>query len=901
NSQNLGFATAVNQGLHAAKGRYYVILNNDVVVTKNWLERFRETADKYVNFGVFGPMTNYIGSDQMIKEVGYSNLDQMVDYSEKRWQKYGSTLYQYLSLRGFCLFIRSEVVDNIGGFDERFRIGNYEDDDFCLRADAAGFRCGYIEGIYVHHHGSVTFKSLKKDYREILDENAKKFFDKWNITPSEREDLTKSEKEVNSREDITGVDSNLTNDNLKEMLDEGNRLISENNIDEGVKRYRNILEYDQEHLEARHNLNAIIYYTGNKKDAKKALYKIVEDNPSYPDVYLTLALIEENEKNNKKALGLLKKCIEYDVSNEKAYDHYERIAEIEKIQIKDKTADFVFYTGGMPFDGNTIKEKGLGGSESALYHISRILASKGFSVKIFNNCDNPGIYDEVEYGTLTDFYLYFRWNSCKVFISSRSLKPFLSKINSDKKVLWLHDMPDVFFVESFDLNSVDLSEITFFTLSEFQTAEWAKYLNIGKDRFFLTRNGYSPDRFTDKNIRRDSNKLIYSSRPNRGLDILLDVFPAIRDEKPDAELHVFTYTPTKEDHELNEVMKKLDQPGVFFRGSVSQDELAEEIMSSCLMVYPSTFKETSCITAIESQAAGTPIVTANIGALPETVQDGVGGVVIDEDMNSDEGKRLFVKEILDLMNDKKMWKTLSKSGKDRAEKIFTWEKIAEEWIFNLFGKKKSEEIIKPSGYPRLTLCMIVKNEENTLPVCLDSVKELVDEIVVVDTGSEDDTVKIAEKYGAVIKHFEWIDDFSAARNESLKYASGDWILYLDADERISPGNAQKIRDIIEDESIAAVNMIEHIPQEKGNLFNTTASDYCRLFRNNNKYRFSGRIHEQILPSILNEGCRVVKSDITIDHWGFGLTPEKKKERADRNLKLLQEELKDDSNDPFVHF
>ena len=88
----------------------------------------------------------------------------------------------------------------------------------------------------------------------------------------------------------------------------------------------------------------------------------------------------------------------------------------------------------------------------------------------------------------------------------------------------------------------------------------------------------------------------------------------------------------------------------------------------------------------------------------------------------------------------------------------------------------------------VSLCMIVKNEENYLPNCLNSIKDIVDEIIVVDTGSTDKTVDIAKSFGAKVYYFPWRNNFSEARNESLKYATKDWILILDADDELSPKN-----------------------------------------------------------------------------------------------------------------
>src|SRR6056297_1597902 len=99
-------------------------------------------------------------------------------------------------------------------------------------------------------------------------------------------------------------------------------------------------------------------------------------------------------------------------------------------------------------------------------------------------------------------------------------------------------------------------------------------------------------------------------------------------------------------------------------------------------------------------------------------------------------------------------------------------------------------------YKKLSLCMIVKNEEKMLAECLQSVADVVDEMIIVDTGSTDKTIDIAKKYKAEIHTFDWNGDFSAARNESIKYASGNWILWMDADERLNPDSKEELRSIV---------------------------------------------------------------------------------------------------------
>jgi glycosyltransferase involved in cell wall biosynthesis len=98
----------------------------------------------------------------------------------------------------------------------------------------------------------------------------------------------------------------------------------------------------------------------------------------------------------------------------------------------------------------------------------------------------------------------------------------------------------------------------------------------------------------------------------------------------------------------------------------------------------------------------------------------------------------------------------------------------------------------PNRKPRLSVCMIVKNEERFLGQCLASVKDIADELIVIDTGSTDRTVEIAREHGAHVGHFEWCNDFAAARNASIAPATGDWILFLDADEGLSPAEKRSL-------------------------------------------------------------------------------------------------------------
>jgi glycosyltransferase involved in cell wall biosynthesis len=184
----------------------------------------------------------------------------------------------------------------------------------------------------------------------------------------------------------------------------------------------------------------------------------------------------------------------------------------------------------------------------------------------------------------------------------------------------------------------------------------------------------------------------------------------------------------------------------------------------------------------------------------------------------------------------------------------------------------------------LTAALIARDEERHLPRCLASIAELVDEIVVVDTGSRDGTIDVARSFGAVVVEAEWTDDFAAARNLALGLATGRWILSIDADEWLAPTARDALHALL-DEPFAAYRVLlrpapGHTPYRE-----------CRLFRNLPSARFEGRIHERVLPSLA--GLPVGACDLLIEHTGYVGTREAK---ARRDLPLLEAHLASGADD-----
>ncbi|RCK72782.1 MAG: Glycosyl transferase, group 2 family protein [Anaerolineae bacterium] len=203
--------------------------------------------------------------------------------------------------------------------------------------------------------------------------------------------------------------------------------------------------------------------------------------------------------------------------------------------------------------------------------------------------------------------------------------------------------------------------------------------------------------------------------------------------------------------------------------------------------------------------------------------------------------------------------------------------------------------------PLLSLCMIVKNEEANLPHCLDSVKDVVDEIIIVDTGSTDRTKEIALSYGAKLYDFEWIDDFSAARNFSLEKATGEWILVLDADEKLEKRTAKKLRELAKVSDVDAYVMIQQ-NFRSSQIQPVLDFQTIRFFRNCSYYRFRGRYHEGVHHSIQEHNGKIAldRQELVILHDGYlqnTAQGELRRKRAIRHLKAI---LDDDPHDVWAH-
>lgn len=203
----------------------------------------------------------------------------------------------------------------------------------------------------------------------------------------------------------------------------------------------------------------------------------------------------------------------------------------------------------------------------------------------------------------------------------------------------------------------------------------------------------------------------------------------------------------------------------------------------------------------------------------------------------------------------------------------------------------------------ISVCMITKNEQKNLARTLEAIKNFGFEIIIVDTGSTDDTVRIAREYTDKVYFYQWINDFSAARNYAISKAGNDWILSLDADEVVESIDIKTLEKLTtySEQILGYITIKNHFEASE---IKSIYTDTLDRFFNRKAFCFEGTIHEQLTlthPYPLPKEGAQHDTSIVVEHFGYALSPEELKAKNERNLALLLEELKKDPDNPYVYF
>ncbi len=233
----------------------------------------------------------------------------------------------------------------------------------------------------------------------------------------------------------------------------------------------------------------------------------------------------------------------------------------------------------------------------------------------------------------------------------------------------------------------------------------------------------------------------------------------------------------------------------------------------------------------------------------------------------------------------------------------------------MFFHRPSSEAPETFAVVSLSVVMIVRDEADCLAACLESVRAVAGEIVVADTGSTDDTVAVAARFGARVLHVPWRDDFALARNEALAVATGDWLLHVDADEVLDPAGAELIQDLLRADGDGAdaievtlrnysndIRAWRWQAVDPGEAFARGYAGYLpvgllRLFRNGRGFEYREPVHESISESVVERGGVIASVPIVVHHYGFETTPEKMAEKRRRYYAIAKTKSAQRPEDP----
>jgi glycosyltransferase involved in cell wall biosynthesis len=351
-----------------------------------------------------------------------------------------------------------------------------------------------------------------------------------------------------------------------------------------------------------------------------------------------------------------------------------------------KKPNLVFISSSLiPFTGNSIEDKPIGGSETAIIHTLKGLAND-HNVVVFCQCPRPGMYDgvlyldlpfmDIVYDTKIDVMVFYRMET------SDNIEIINKKYNPKKSILWMQDHPMYSeFDHDFPKNAKLFDAIVCVSKDHRQSLIDRFPAQLDEDKIYVIENGVDNSLYSDKDkVVKKKHQFYYSSTPFRGLDILIDLFPKIRERVPDATLKVcssmLVYNDVLSDKKYEPLYDKCrNTDGVMYVGSIKQKDLAKIAMESELLLYPSIYAETNCISVEEAQSAGTPVICNDLGALKETVHEGCG-IIIKGSAKSKEWQDKFVEMVVRVCNDESLWQSMH----DKClEQNFNWGLSVEKW------------------------------------------------------------------------------------------------------------------------------------------------------------------------------------------------------------------------------
>ncbi|MCF6270661.1 MAG: hypothetical protein L3J41_13185, partial [Melioribacteraceae bacterium] len=304
------------------KGEYIIIANNDIVFTENWINRMLEIAKQHPDVGIVGPISNSVSGRQFDKNAKYKSIPEMYKYADRIRKENKGQFFQFPRVAFLCTLIKKEVIDKIGGLDERYSPGNFEDDDFCLRVQKAGYKTVIATDVFIHHFGSISFKADgESEYAKRLEINKQKFIDKWGADPEEiwikgtkpKERIIKYS--INSNKFIQHIERTFTN------IDENEPLLAIENLEIAVNSFNESERKGFENLvldELIVILGNLYFATNNLEKAKETFEAALNENPNSSQACQGLGEIFETIEEYEASKTMFEWAVKNDETNEVA-------------------------------------------------------------------------------------------------------------------------------------------------------------------------------------------------------------------------------------------------------------------------------------------------------------------------------------------------------------------------------------------------------------------------------------------------------------------------------------------------------------------------------------------------------------------------------------------------------
>jgi len=274
---NLGFPAGVNRGLAHATG-HVLLLNSDTIVPQGWLSRLVAALESAPRIGIVGPMSNHASGPQLIPDLDIVSMDQINEMAAARAAAFKRQLLDVDRVVGFCLLIRDAAFAAVGPLDETFGIGNFEDDDYCLRVRKAGYRVCIAEDCFVFHYGSRTFSALGYDndaFNELIARNEATFNQKWG-----------TESGASRAEQVAAG-----------LLDEARAFQADEKNVRALAKIKDAIAMAPHHAPSYHQLGLLLLHLGNKQLAIEQFRRAVRLDPSHAAANRQLAVLDPDPKS----------------------------------------------------------------------------------------------------------------------------------------------------------------------------------------------------------------------------------------------------------------------------------------------------------------------------------------------------------------------------------------------------------------------------------------------------------------------------------------------------------------------------------------------------------------------------------------------------------------------------